>query len=66
MFSMNNINMDHQRPHLLPATLSNVALLLILSQSQSVAWLSVKEFEDLKFFLSVPRSNRFVVVDGNI
>ena len=31
-----------------------------------MAWLSVKEFKDLKFFLSVPRSNRFAVVDGNV
>ena len=39
------VNMD-QRPHMLPATLFNVAHLLILSQSQNVAWLTVNEFED--------------------
>jgi hypothetical protein len=55
MFCVNNINMYHQGPHLLPATLSNVALLLILSQSQNVAWLSVKEFEDLKYFFVSPK-----------
>jgi hypothetical protein len=53
---------------LLSATFINVPLLLILPHSQNVAWLSVKEFEGLKyfFFWSVPRSDRFIVVDGNI
>jgi len=46
---MYNINSD-QGPHLLLTTFFNVPLLLILSQSQNVAWLSVKEFEDLIYF----------------
>jgi hypothetical protein len=45
MFCMHYVNTD-QRPHVLPSTLFNVACLLILSQSQNVAWLTVKEFED--------------------
>ena len=56
MSCMNDTNMD-RRPHSLPDTLFNVALLLILSQSQDVAWLwlSVKEFEDLKYFFVSPK-----------
>jgi hypothetical protein len=54
MFCMYDINTD-QRPHMLPATLFNVALSLILSQSQNVAWLSVKEFLNLMYFFVIPK-----------
>jgi hypothetical protein len=43
MFCMYNIKMEQR-----PTMLFYVAVLL--SQSQRVAWLSVKEFEDLNFF----------------
>jgi hypothetical protein len=54
IFCMYNINMD-QRPYLLFTTFFDVFLLLILSQSQNVTWLSVKELEDLKYFFVSPK-----------
>jgi hypothetical protein len=45
---MYNMNMEQR-----PTVLFYVAVLL--SQSQNVAWLSVKEFEDLNFFFVHPK-----------